>query len=72
MDWSGFRVSKHFMARDMSAMGQQSFTQVTLVHRDYGGLLETCRYYRLDQGEVENVSEGTWLLVSAYSEYVPW
>ena len=23
-------------------------------HRDYGGLLETCRYYRLVRGEVEN------------------
>ena len=28
-----------------------------LGHRDYGGLLETCRYYRLGQGEVENISE---------------
>ena len=27
-----------------------------LGHRDYGGLLETCRYYRLSQGEFENVS----------------
>jgi hypothetical protein len=25
-------------------------------HKDYGGLLETCRYYRLGQGEVENVN----------------
>ena len=30
-----------------------------LGHRDYSGLLETCRYYRLGQGEVENVSEDT-------------
>ena len=30
-----------------------------LGHRDYVGLLETCRYYRLGQGEVENVSEDT-------------
>jgi hypothetical protein len=30
-----------------------------LGHQDYGGLLETGRYYRLGQGEVENVSEYT-------------
>ncbi|MEW3450088.1 hypothetical protein QOZ67_30985, partial [Pseudomonas aeruginosa] len=34
-----------------------------LGHRDYGGLLETCRYYRIGQGEVENVSEDTYQLV---------
>ena len=28
-----------------------------LGHRDYGGLLEICRYYRLGQGEVDDVSE---------------
>ena len=28
-----------------------------LGHRDYGGLLETCWYYRLNQGHVEDVSE---------------
>ena len=27
-----------------------------LGHRDYDGLLETCRYYILDQGEFENIS----------------
>uniref|UniRef100_A0A4W5PKT1 Chromosome 8 open reading frame 34 n=1 Tax=Hucho hucho TaxID=62062 RepID=A0A4W5PKT1_9TELE len=27
-----------------------------LEHRDYGGLLETCWYYRLSQGQVENPS----------------
>jgi hypothetical protein len=37
--------------------------------RDYGGLLETCRYYKLGQGEVENDSEDTCQLVSACSEY---
>jgi hypothetical protein len=36
-----------------------------LGHRDYGGLLETCRYYRLGRGEVENVSEETCHLVNA-------
>ena len=30
-----------------------------LGHWYYGGLLEICQYYRLDQGEVENVSEDT-------------
>ena len=35
-----------------------------LGHRDYGGLLETCRYYRLNQGEVENVSEDTCQLTT--------
>jgi hypothetical protein len=40
--------------------------------RDYGGLLETCCYYRLRQGEVENVSEDTCQLVSACSEYTSW
>jgi hypothetical protein len=30
-----------------------------LGYRDYGGLIETCRYYRLGQGEVENVSKDT-------------
>ena len=37
---------------------------------DYnGGLLETRRYYRLGQGEVQNVSEDTCQLVSTFSEY---
>jgi hypothetical protein len=32
-----------------------------LGHRDYGGLLETCWYYRMGQGEVENLSgESGW------------
>ena len=38
-------LSKHFMATDVSATG------------GYGGLLETCWYYRFGQGQVENVSE---------------
>ena len=40
-----------------------------LGHRDYGGLLETCCYYRLSQGQVENVSEDSCQLVSACLEY---
>jgi hypothetical protein len=40
-----------------------------LGHKDYGGLLETCRYYRLDQGEVENIREDTCQLVCACFEY---
>ena len=35
-----------------------------LGHRDYGGLLESCRYYRLGQGHDENISEDTCQLVS--------
>jgi hypothetical protein len=35
-------------------------------------LLETCRFYRLGQGEVENVSEDNCHLVRACSEYTPW
>ena len=38
--------SKHLMAGYLRFLGQ----------RDYGGLLETCKYYRLSQGEVDNVS----------------
>ena len=40
--------------------------------RDYGGLLETCCYYRLREGEVENVSEDTCQLVSTCAEYMSW
>ena len=47
---------------------QKSYLGV-LGHKDYGGLLETCRHYRLAQGEVENVSENTCQLVNACSEY---
>ena len=43
-----------------------------LGHRDEGGLLETCCYSRLGQGQVENVSEDTCQLVSACSEYTSW
>jgi hypothetical protein len=39
-------------------------------HMDYGGMLETCLYYRLRLGEVENVSEDNCQLVSACSEYM--
>ena len=39
-----------------------------LGHKDYGGLLETCRYYRLGQREVVNVSEDTCQLVRACAE----
>ena len=35
--------------------------------RDYGGLLETFRNYRLGQGEAENVSEDTCQLVHAHA-----
>jgi hypothetical protein len=40
-----------------------------LGHRDYGGLLETCKYYRLGHAEVENVSEDTCQMFSTCSEY---
>ena len=40
-----------------------------LGHRDYGGLFETCWYYRLSQRQVENISEYTCHLLSACSEY---
>ena len=43
-----------------------------LGHRDYGCLHETCRYYRLGQGEVENVSEDTCQLISTCVEYASW
>ena len=42
-------LSKHFMATDMSVVG---FLGV-LGHRLYGGLLETCWYYRLRQEELK-------------------
>jgi hypothetical protein len=43
-----------------------------LGHRNYGGLLETCRYFRLGQELVENVIEDTCQLISACSEYTSW
>ena len=45
---------------------------IFLGHGDYGGLLETSRYYRLVQGEVENVSEDTCQLFCACFEYTSW
>ena len=64
------------MAAYVSATGWESFRQVTNVnvlgHRHYGGLLKTCWYYRLGQGEVENVSEDACQLVSACSQYTSW
>ena len=64
-------LSKHFMPTDVSATGGNHLVRLPslpwaqglwlrfLGHKDYGGLLETCRHYRLGQGEVENVSEDT-------------
>ncbi len=36
------------------------------------GISTTCWYYRLGQGEAENVSENTCQLVSACPEYTSW
>jgi hypothetical protein len=61
VNWSGSRVSgmmvlmramtslsKHFMATDVIVI--QTVYLCILGHRDFGGLLETCRYYRLGEG----------------------
>ena len=58
-------------AREGSVVIQAGYLGV-LGHRDYVGLLETCRYYRLGQGQVENVSEDTCQLVCECSEYTSW
>ena len=50
------------MATDVSAIYVGCLC--VLGHRDYGGLLETSWYYRLNQGHIENVSEDTYQLVS--------
>ena len=64
-------LSKHFMATDMcyvSVVIKAGYLSV-LGHRDYGDQLKTCWYYRLGQGEIENVSEDSCQLVSACSQY---
>ena len=60
----------HCSATDVSALERWSCRPSG--HKDYDGLLETCVYYRLGQGEVENVSEHTCQLVSTFSKYVDW
>ena len=65
--WAMTSLSKHFMATDVSATGWSSFRQVTLVFLGTGTVivLKTCWYYRLGQGEDENVSEECL-------QYTPW
>jgi hypothetical protein len=62
-------LSKHFIATDeLIATGYVG----VLGHKDYGGLLETCMYYRLGLGEDENISEDICQLVSVCSNYMSW
>ena len=62
------------MATNVSAAGGNHLGRFTFTFLDTGtvGLLETCMYYILSQGEVENVSEDTCQLVRACSEYPSW
>ena len=68
-------LSKHFMTTDVSAMGQWSFRQVTLLFLGTGTMVVCLKHLGitdLGQGQVENVSEDTYKLVSTCSEYTSW
>ena len=66
-------LSKHLMATDVSAMGQESFRQVTVVFWSTGTMVVCLKHVGItDSVRVENVSEDTYQLVSACSEYTSW
>ena len=68
----GVDVSHDQLFKALHGFRCECYGSVVIYAGYLGGLLKTFWYYRLGQGEVENVSEDTWHLVSACSQDTSW